>query len=57
MIYGRIEGCFTTDENARGAHQIGGWVGPRAVMHTVEKRKISHCWESTPGLSAHSLSL
>jgi len=30
-------------------HYIGGWVGPRASLDTVSKRKIpSPCWESNP---------
>jgi hypothetical protein len=27
-------------EKASGTHWIGGWVGPRAVLDTVVKRKI-----------------
>jgi hypothetical protein len=27
-------------ERAPGAHRIGGWVGPRAGLNTVEKKKI-----------------
>jgi hypothetical protein len=27
-------------ESARGAHWIGGWVGPRTGLDNVEKRKI-----------------
>jgi hypothetical protein len=33
-------GRFTPKERAPGTHWIGGWVGPRAVMDTVVKRKI-----------------
>jgi hypothetical protein len=32
-----------------GTHWIGGWLGPRAVLDAVVKRKIpSPCQESTP---------
>jgi hypothetical protein len=33
-------GCFTSRERAPGTHWIGGWVGSRAVLDTVVKRKI-----------------
>jgi hypothetical protein len=33
-------GLFTPRERAPGTHWIGGWVGPRAVLDTVVKRKI-----------------
>jgi hypothetical protein len=33
-------GRFTPKERAPGIHCIGGWVGPRAVLDTVVKRKI-----------------
>jgi hypothetical protein len=34
---------------APGTHWIGGWVGPRAVLDAVVKRKIpSPHWESNP---------
>jgi hypothetical protein len=33
-------GCFTPREIAPGTHWIGGWVGPRASLDTVVKRKI-----------------
>jgi hypothetical protein len=32
---------FTPREKAPGTHWIGSWVGPRAVLNTVVKRKIS----------------
>jgi hypothetical protein len=32
---------FTSRERAPGTHWIGGWVGPRAVLDAVVKRKIS----------------
>jgi hypothetical protein len=34
-------GCFTPRERAPGTHCIRGWVGPRAVLDAVVKRKIS----------------
>jgi hypothetical protein len=33
-------GRFTPRERAPGTHWIGGWVGPRAVLNAVVKRKI-----------------
>jgi hypothetical protein len=33
-------GRFTRMETAPGTHWIGGWVGPRAVLDRVVKRKI-----------------
>jgi hypothetical protein len=33
-------GHFTPRERAPGTHWIGGWVGPRAVLDPVVKRKI-----------------
>jgi hypothetical protein len=33
-------GRFTPRERAPGSHWIGGWVGPRAVLDAVVKRKI-----------------
>jgi hypothetical protein len=42
-------GRFTPRERAPGTHWIRGWVGPRAVLDTVVKRKIpSPRWESNP---------
>jgi hypothetical protein len=44
-------GCFTPSprERAPGAHWIGGWVGPRAILDAVVKRKIpSSRRESNP---------
>jgi hypothetical protein len=42
-------GYFTPRERALGTHWIGGWVGPRAVLNAVVKRKIpSPCRESNP---------
>jgi hypothetical protein len=34
-------GHFTPGERASGTHWIGGWVGPRATLNDVEKRKFS----------------
>jgi hypothetical protein len=40
---------FTPRERAPGTHWIGGWVGPRAVVDAVVKRKIpSPRRESSP---------
>jgi hypothetical protein len=33
-------GRFTPRERGPGPHWIGGWVGPRAVVDAVAKRKI-----------------
>jgi hypothetical protein len=33
-------GHFTPRERAPGTHWIGGWVGPRAVLEAVVKRRI-----------------
>jgi hypothetical protein len=33
-------GHFIPRERAPSTHRIEGWVGPRAVLHTVVKRKI-----------------
>jgi len=33
-------GRFTPREKAPGTRWIGGWVGPRAILDTVVKRKI-----------------
>jgi hypothetical protein len=33
-------GRITPKERAPGTHWIGGWVGPRAVLDAVMKRKI-----------------
>jgi hypothetical protein len=32
-----------------GIHWIGGWVGPRAGLNIMEKRKICHCREPNSG--------
>jgi len=42
-------GCFTHSKRAPGTHCIGGWVGPRASLDMVVKRKIpSPQWEMNP---------
>jgi hypothetical protein len=42
-------GCFTPSERVPGTHWIGGWVGSRAVLGMVVKRKIpSPRQESNP---------
>jgi hypothetical protein len=43
---------YLPGERAPGTHWIGGWVGPKVGVDTVEKRKISHCRESNPGRPA-----
>jgi hypothetical protein len=53
-------GPFTPGERALGTHWIGGWVGPRAGLDAVERRKIIHLqgFELRPlGRPAHSQSL
>jgi hypothetical protein len=34
--------CFTLDYGALSIHWIGGWVGPRAGLDAVEKRRIPY---------------
>jgi hypothetical protein len=49
---------FTRVERAPGTHSIEGWVGPRACLDVVAKRKKSHhypCQESNPSRQARSL--
>jgi hypothetical protein len=42
-------GLFTARERAPGTYWIGGWVGSRADLDAVEKRKIhSNLQESNP---------
>jgi hypothetical protein len=44
---GSRPGRFTPRERAPGTHWIGGWVGRRAVLDTVVRRKIlSPYWDS-----------
>jgi hypothetical protein len=46
-------GRFTPRERAPGTHWIEGWVGPRAGLNTVVKRKIlSSCRDSNPRSSS-----
>jgi hypothetical protein len=33
-------GCFTPRERASNTHWTGGWVGPRALLDELVKRKI-----------------
>jgi hypothetical protein len=45
-------GCFIAGETAPGTHFIGGWVGPRAGMDSMEKRRIFYPFrESNPDSS------
>jgi hypothetical protein len=44
-------GRFTPGERTPGTHWIGGWVGPRAGLDTVEKRKLL----TLPGLELRLL--
>jgi len=37
-------GRFTSKERAPGTHWIGGWVGPRAILDAVVKRKFLYHW-------------
>jgi hypothetical protein len=42
-------GRFTPRERVLGTHWIGGWVGSRAILDVVVKRKIpSSHWKSDP---------
>jgi hypothetical protein len=45
-------GALPPGERAPGSHWIGGWIGPRAGLDAVEKRKSLHCRESNPGRPA-----
>jgi hypothetical protein len=45
-------GRFTLGEIALGTHWIGGWVGPRAGLDAVEKRKILYYRGSNPARPA-----
>jgi hypothetical protein len=44
-------GRFTPEERAYGTHWIGGWVGPRASLDDVKKRKFL----TLPGLELRPL--
>jgi hypothetical protein len=49
-------GSFTPGETALGTLWIGGWVGPRASLNAVEKRKISSPYrESNLGRPGRSI--
>lgn len=48
--------CCTTGERNPLNHRIGGWIGPKANLDIVEKRKIScFCWDLNMYHSARSL--
>jgi hypothetical protein len=41
--------ALPTSGKSPGTHWIRGWMGPRASLNSVVKRKIpSLCWESNP---------
>jgi hypothetical protein len=46
-------GHFTPRERAPGTHWIGGWMGPRAVLDAVVKRKIPSPRREISLLSKH----
>jgi hypothetical protein len=46
-----LPGRFTPEERATGTHWIGGWVGRRAGLDDVEKRKFL----TIPGLELRPL--
>jgi hypothetical protein len=48
---------FPPGEGAHGTHWIGGWMGPRACLDVMEKRKILPARESIPGRPACGPSL
>jgi hypothetical protein len=48
-------GRFTPRKRAPGTHWIGGWVGPRAGLDDVEKRKVLPLLGIEPGPSSPSL--
>jgi hypothetical protein len=49
-------GCFTPGERTLGTHQIEGWMGPRASLAAVAKRKTpSPYCKLNPDHPAHSL--
>jgi hypothetical protein len=51
-----VSGCFPPGERATGTHWKGGWVGPRAGLDAVVKRKFPNpCQESNPSRQTRSL--
>jgi hypothetical protein len=51
-----LAGSLAPRERAPGTHWIGGWVGLRARLDAVVKRKIPSSYrESNPGHSTRSL--
>jgi len=49
-------GCFTSRKRAPGAHWIGGWVGHRAGVDAVVKRKYPHHYQKlNPSQPTYSL--
>jgi hypothetical protein len=49
--------ALSAGERVPGTHWIGSWVSPKVCLDAVEKRKIFHFLESTPGRPASSPSL
>jgi hypothetical protein len=45
---------FTAADRGPGSHWIGGWLGPRSGLDTVDKRTCLR-WESNPGCPAASI--
>jgi hypothetical protein len=46
-----LPGRFTPGERAPGTHWMGGWLGPRAGLYDMEKRKFL----TLPGLELRPL--
>jgi hypothetical protein len=56
-VSGRLQAPtpLPSEKTATGTHWIGDWLGPRAGLDAVEKRKIScPCRDSNPSRSARS---
>jgi hypothetical protein len=45
-------GRFTSRERVPGTHWVGGWVGPRAGLDAVVKRKIPSPYRDSNPLSS-----
>jgi hypothetical protein len=44
-------------EGVPGTHRIGTWVGPRASLDAVEKRKFLHCRELSQSIFPYQTDL